>query len=439
MRIGIIGAGFTGLTAAYELSKRGHQAEVFEAAETAGGLSSAFINSRWEWPLDRFYRHLFASDDTAIALAREVGVPPFFPRPITAIWYQGAAYPFDSALAVLRFPGLSLPDKLRTGLVTLYLRLTRNWQAMEKTPAHQWLPRYMGRRAYQTLWEPLLRGKMGEHYREVNMAWFWARIHKRTPRLGYFQGGFQAFVDALVKHIRQRGGRVHLGTPVERVMVKDGRAVGLQVHGRADTVPCDTVIATVSPQALLDLVPELPDPYRGQVKALRSMGALTLVLALKHRLTDGFYWINLPKGDGPDQFPFLALVEHTNYQDPAHYGGDHIVYLGDYVPPEHPYFQMSKEELLALFLPHLPRFNPAFTPDWVRESWLFREPYAQPVPGLNHSQHIPPLQTPIAGLYWASMSQVYPWDRGTNYAVEMGQQVAWEVELEEGGRDREGS
>jgi protoporphyrinogen oxidase len=60
----------------------------------------------------------------------------------------------------------------------------------------------------------------------------------------------------------------------------------------------------------------------------------------------------------------------------------------------------------------------------VRRSWLFRARYAQPVPGLNHSQAIPDLRTPLPGLYFAGMSQVYPWDRGTNYAVEIGRRAA---------------
>jgi protoporphyrinogen oxidase len=147
---------------------------------------------------------------------------------------------------------------------------------------------------------------------------------------------------------------------------------------------------------------------------------LALILALDRPLTQGHYWINLPKAE----FPFLGLVEHTNYIDPAHYGGDHLVYMGDYPPPEHEYFHLSKEELLERFLPHLSRFNPDFDLAWVRQSWLFREEYAQPVPLLNHSQKIPDLRTPMPGLFWASMSQVYPWDRGTNYAVELGRTVS---------------
>jgi protoporphyrinogen oxidase len=120
-------------------------------------------------------------------------------------------------------------------------------------------------------------------------------------------------------------------------------------------------------------------------------------------------------------------VEHTNFIEPEHYGGDHLIYCGDYLPPEHDYFRLSRDELLQRFLPSLVKVNPAFTPDWVRDSWLHREPYAQPIVGLNHSRNIPPLATPLPGLYWASMSQVYPWDRGTNFAVELGQRVAHEI------------
>jgi protoporphyrinogen oxidase len=158
------------------------------------------------------------------------------------------------------------------------------------------------------------------------------------------------------------------------------------------------------------------------------MGAVVVILALDRQLlTDGTYWLSLPASD-PDkskaEFPFLALVEHTNYMDRAHYGGDHLVYCGDYIRPDHPYFSMSEDELADLFIESLSTFNPNFSRDWIRKRWVFRVPYAQPIPYVNHSQALPDLRTPVKGLYLASMSQVYPWDRGTNYAVEMGRQAA---------------
>ncbi len=424
MHIAIIGAGIAGLTAAYELTKYGHHVVVFEAADKTGGLASGFKDERWEWSLERFYHHWFASDDTVINLIKEIGEEEnlFFPRPITSIWQKGKAYPFDNYLRMALFPHLSLIDKARAAPATLYLRLTRNWRPLEKYTTHEWAMRWLGQRGYQILVEPLLVGKFGDYYKQVNMAWFWARVYKRTSRLGYFVGGFQAFADALTARAQNQGADIRLNTPIRAIeSAPDGRLV---VRAASGAEVFDRAIATTSPGLLARLSPSLPADYLAGLKKLKSLGAVVVILALKHQLTDGHYWINLPKGEG---FPFLALVEHTNYIDPKHYGGDHLVYCGDYLTPDHEHFSLSHEELLARFLPVLPRFNPDFRPDWVRASWLFREQYAQPVPPVNHSRNIPDLATPIPGLYWASMSQVYPWDRGTNYAVEIGQEVARRV------------
>jgi protoporphyrinogen oxidase len=151
------------------------------------------------------------------------------------------------------------------------------------------------------------------------------------------------------------------------------------------------------------------------------MGAVVLTVALDRPLTDRLYWISLPKREG---IPFLALVEHTHLIDPSHYAGDHLLYLGDYLPADHPYFACSAEQLLDEFAPHLVRFNPAFDRSWITGAWVHKARYAQPVPPTGYQAMIPALKTPLPGLYFASMSQVYPWDRGTNFAVELGRTVA---------------
>jgi protoporphyrinogen oxidase len=425
MDIGIIGAGITGLAAAYDLTRQGHAVTVYEAQPYVGGLAAGFRDERWEWHLDRFYHHWFASDEDVIRLIDELGVRNrlFFPRPTTSIYHGGCIFPFDSPLRVLRFTPIPLVDRLRVGLVTLYLRLIRNWQQLEGVTAAEWTRRAVGDRAYNILWKPMLISKFGEaNYQGVNMAWFWARLHKRTPRLGYFVGGFQGFVNLLAERVQAQGGEVRVGTAVRAVHpAADGR---LRLEAAAGDGEHERVIATCSPQEMLRLAPELSPDYAAKLDRLKSMGAVVLILALKCRLTEGHYWINLPKGE---EFPFIGLVEHTNYISPEHYGGDHLIYCGDYLPTDHPYLDYSKEQLLEAYLPGLARINPDFRLDWVRASWMFAEKYAQPVPTLDHSRNIPSLQTPIPGLWMANMSQIYPWDRGSNYAVEMGRRVAREV------------
>ena len=440
MNIGIVGAGITGLTAAYDLTKQGHTVTVYEARPYAGGLAAGFRDERWEWPLDRSYRHWFASDDDIIRLIDELGARDllFFPRPTTTLYYRGHLYPLDSpvpalkffplatlhrTIRVLWFTPLPLIDRLRFGLVGVYLTLTRNWRPLEHVSADEWLRRTVGERAYNVMWKPLLISKFGEeNYRDVNMAWMWARLYKRTARLGYFVGGFQGLADLLAGRVQAQGGEVRLGTAVQAIYPTADGHLGLETT--AGLAKHEQVVATCSPQAMLQLAPDLPPDYAAQLSRLKSMGAVVLILALRHRLTESHYWINLPKGEG---LPFMGLVEHTNYISPEHYGGDHLVYCGDYLPPDHPYLDYSKEQLLETYLPGLVKINPEFRPDWIRASWMFTEKYAQPVPTLNHSRNIPPLETGVPGLYLACMSQVYPWDRGTNYAVEMGRRVAREV------------
>jgi protoporphyrinogen oxidase len=170
------------------------------------------------------------------------------------------------------------------------------------------------------------------------------------------------------------------------------------------------------------LSPDLPENYLKGLLELKSMGAVVMVLSLKHQLSkEGYYWFNLPKEAG---YPMLALVEHTNFVSSEHFGRDHIVYAGDYLDLGHEYFSMTDEQLLERFLPAFKKFNREFSRDWVKKVWVFKTNYAQPVPLVNHSKNIPAIQTPIEGLYFASMSQVYPWDRGTNFAVEIGRRAA---------------
>ncbi len=427
MKIAIVGAGIAGLSAAYDLLQAGHEVSLFEASPYSGGLAAGFRDDRWEWPLEYYYHHLFKSDRHILDLVKELGIAEkvFWPRPITSVLYQDQIVPFDSPLAWITFPGFNLFDVARFGLVGAYLRFTNPWQTLEKETADAWLRRWYGTKIYEMIWRPLLIGKFGPYYQEANMAWMWARLKVRSMRLGYFEGGFQAFVDVLTIAVKELGGRVHLKRPVQAIENLAGGQLALAAGGERLTF--DRCLVTTSPGLLAKMAPALPEAYVGQLTALKSMGAVVLVLALKQRLMDRTYWLNLP-ASSPDKtandIPFLALVEHTNYINKSHYGGDHIVYCGDYVLPDHATIDMEREELERLFLSILPRFNPDFRPDWVRKSWLYRTRYAQPVPPVNHSRNLPAIATPIPNLYFASMSQVYPWDRGTNFAVEIGRRSA---------------
>jgi protoporphyrinogen oxidase len=425
MKIAIIGAGFGGMAAAYDLRKAGHDVTIYESADFVGGLASGFKEPHWKWSVEKFYHHWFASDKYMLGLIDELGMRDkvLFPRPLTVMYYKGKFYPFDSPLKMALFPGLGFGiDKIRFGLVGLYLRLTNNWHAFEKTTVDQWMRKWTGEKVYKLMWEPLVVGKFGETYaRQVNMAWMWARIKARTTHLGTFEGGFQAFAQAFAQRLREMDVVIKLSTPVTHIQRNEATGQ-LELTTSDGMEKADQVLITLAPGAVAKMVPSLPREYLEGLLRLKSMGAVVMVLSLKHQLSkEGYYWYNIPKSAG---FPFLAVVEHTNFVSPENFGGDHIVYIGDYLEPDHEYFRLTQEQLLERFAPALKTFNPDFTMEWVKKVWLNRTAYAQPVPLINHSKNIPAIQTPIEGLYFASMSQVYPWDRGTNFAVEIGRRAA---------------
>jgi protoporphyrinogen oxidase len=422
--LAVIGAGIGGMAAAYDLARAGKQVTIYEASDHVGGLAAGFKEPHWDWSVERFYHHWFQTDEHMLGLIDEMGWSEKvrFPRPVTVMYDQGKFYPFDSIPNALLYPGLGWGiNKVRFGLVGLYLRMTNNWRALEQTTVDAWMRKWAGSKVYESMWEPMMIGKFGEEYAKVvNMAWMWARLHARTTRLGTYEGGFQAFADQFAGRLQEMGVALKLNTPIQSIQAAaDGR---VQVMGEAGAEVYDQVLVTTSPALLARLAPELPQSYLEGLLSLKSMGAVVMVLSLKHQLSEkGYYWYNIPKSAG---FPFLSLVEHTNFLSPEYFGGDHILYIGDYLPQDHENFDLSKEEIEAKFLPHLKKFNPDFKPDWVKKTWLFRTRYAQPVPLVNHSENIPAIQTPLDGLYFASMSQVYPWDRGTNFAVEIGRRAA---------------
>ncbi len=425
MKIALVGAGIGGMAAAWDLVRAGHAVTIYESASFVGGLASGFKEPHWDWSVEKFYHHWFQSDAHMLGLIHELGLSDkvLFPRPYTVLFHNGKWYPFDSILNALRFPGLGWGmDKIRFGLVGLYLRLTNNWPALEQFTVEDWMRKWAGDTVYERMWQPLIMGKFGPYYKEVNMAWMWARLKARTTRLGTYQGGFQQFSDDFAEKLRGMGVTIVLGTPIEKLQPGPEGGVMLTPRGVADPIQFDQCLVTVSPGLLSQMAPALPSEYLAGLKSLKHMGAVVMVLSLKHQLSEqGYYWFNIPKNAG---YPFLAVVEHTNFVSPEHFGGEHILYCGDYLPTDHEYFSLTKEELLTRFLPALQRFNPKLKSDWINNTWLFSTQYAQPVPLLNHSKNIPAIQTPIPGLYFASMSQVYPWDRGTNFAVEIGRKAA---------------
>lgn len=425
-RVAVIGGGFTGLACATECIRRGDEVFLFEREPRLGGLAAGFQEQGWKSSLEIAYHHWFASDKFVREYAQLWGVDDkiVFRRPLTVMeTTQGQFRPLDSPVALLQFPDLSFFQAFRMGLVLAWLRVTASWEGLEPHSADEWCRRMMGNEGFETIWQPLLVGKFGsEHARQVNMAWLWARLHSRTPQLGTFQGGFARYVDAAESWLRAKGARIHAGITLSRV-TRTPQGKWLVAGNSSDELEADQVVVAAPPGALQALVPDLSPAARASCCQQESLGALVVLFTMRRPLQqNGPYWYSLRKG--PER-PFLAVIDHSQFVPADEFGGEHPVYVADYVPTSGADWKRSDEDLRQRALDALRRITPDLGSDDVVRVWVFRFAHAQPIPRPNASASLPPIAVPDApGLFHASLAHVYPWDRGTNFALELGRRVA---------------
>lgn len=428
MEIGIIGAGVAGLAMAWEALRQGHRPTVFEQAPFLGGQASTFLVG--DQPLERGYHHLFLSDTDILELVDELGLGhkmQWFESSV-GVLHQGKLYDFLTPMDLLKFTPVSLAGRIRLGLATLYLQRIKNWQGLEQYRAESWVRKFVGESAYAGFWGPMLRGKFGEYYDQVGMPWLWGKIQTRfasrkglgAEKLGYPVGSFGEIFDELSRQIQERGGEIHVGIGVDKILLEDGRATGVSFredHGMADR-QFDAVIATTPSYILPRLVPSLPDDYTRQLNNVNYLSAVLLILELDRPLSD-FYWLNVADMD----VPFVGIIEHTNLISSELYGGRHVVYIANYLSRESYLYGLEQDDLLAEYAPYLKMVNSSFDSSWIQQVHHHRVDAAQPVIPPNFSDKILPHRTPVRDLYLANTTQVYPEDRGTNYSVRLGRKV----------------
>jgi len=431
-QVAIVGGGVTGMAAADFLSQHGVACTIYERDSALGGLAGSFEVDGGR--LEKFYHHLFTSDRAMAALIEELGLGSDLEwKPSVTGYYTQRIYRLTSPLDVLRFKPLPFPDRIRLGMLAILPRLVRDWRPLEEITAEEWLIRLAGRRVYEEVWAPLLRAKFGRYADQIAAVWMWNKLKLRggsrgrgqVEMLGYLRGGFGRALERWESRLRQRGVEIRLDSPVEEVRIREGKAAGVVAQGRFE--PYDDVLVTAAPEIFLRIAAGLPADYRQRLAQIRYLANVCLVLKLKHSLGQ-VYWLNI----NDPSIPFVALVEHTNLQRPEEYGGAHLVYLSRYLDPTDPLYQMSTEELLKAYLPGLRKLFPQFDEGWVEDAWAWRERYTQPLIVRHYSRIRPPFKTPVENLWLCCMAQVYPQDRGMNYALVYGRRVAEEMMREWG-------
>ena len=422
----IVGGGFCGLAAAYELGLHGIRATVLEQDAELGGLAGGFRAGGTR--LEKFYHHWFTSDVHIMRLIEELGEADKLRLRATrtGTYHAHGFFRLSTPIDLIRYSPLSFLDRIRLGMMALRARRVRDWRSLEDRSASDWLRETGGEQVYKVVWEPLLRGKFGDLAEEVAAVWFWNKLKLRGgsrgkgggERLAYYDGGFVALAEALARAIRARGGEVRTRSPVTGLEVRDGRVAGVVTNGT--TLAADAVIATPAPPIVADLArAHVSAGYVESLRRIRFLANVCIVLELDRSLSDT-YWLNV----NDPGFPFVGVIEHTNFEPSSTYAGRHIVYLSRYLPATDPFYRMPDGDAVRCSLAHLRRMFPELNDDWVLAAHVWRARYAQPVVERGYRRMIPATHTPVANLLLATMAQIYPEDRGTNYAVRQGRDAA---------------
>jgi protoporphyrinogen oxidase len=429
----IVGGGFTGLSAAYELAKSGIAVTVLEADSEIAGLAGAFDVGGEK--LDRFYHHWFTNDAEVMELIAELGLNERIQiSPTnTGIYYANNFFKLSTPWDLLNFSPLSFFDRIRLGLLALKARRVKDWRALESKTAFEWLQELGGANVYRVVWEPLLKGKFGPYAEQISAVWFWNKLKLRggsrgkggEERLAYFKGGFVGLAEAMAQKIVAMGGHIETSAAVSAISSENGL---WQVSCDKGVVQADKVIATTALPLVAQMITGWADAdYLQKLERIQYIGNVCLVLELDRELSKT-YWLNV----NDPSFPFVGVIEHTNFERPETYGGKHIVYLSKYLPHTDVLYGMSADEFLDFALPYLQKMFPALQRDWIQRHHLWKARWSQPVVEKFYSQMIPAEDGPEAGLYICSMAQIYPEDRGTNYAIREGRRIGRKIVAQTG-------
>jgi protoporphyrinogen oxidase len=422
----VIGAGFTGLAAAYQLTSLGIGVTVLESDTEVGGLAGCFdVNGE---RLEKFYHHWFVTDSHIMQLIRELGGEAnIVHRPTrTGMYFANNFFNLSAPLDVLRFKPLKYLDRIRLAAMVLRARAVNDWQQLESLTAQDWLSQLGGDAVYKVVWEPLLRGKFGSHAPDISAVWFWNKLKLRggsrngrgNEVLAYYRGGFAALARRMAAEIAAKGGEILTGVAARALLVNGNRVTGVKTA--RGVIDADAVIATPALPIIADLLrPHVPPDYADQLCKIQYLANICVVLELDRSLSKT-YWLNV----NDPGFPFVGVIEHTNFEPAETYGGRHIVYLSKYLAESDPLYAMSNAEMLEYAIPHLQRMFPVFARSWILASHVWHARFAQPIVTRGYRELIPNSETPLDGFHIATMAQIYPEDRGTNYAVREGRAIA---------------
>lgn len=380
--------------------------------------------------IEKHYRHIFKSDKYAMELLEEFNLTDKMQWNETKMAYYSKGkglYEFGTPISLLKYKPLTFIEKIRFGISIIKIKLIKNYKKLEKITAEEWIKKNCGEAVYEKIWEPLLITKFGNQKNKVSMAWLWGKINLRSSsstangeKLGYLDGSFEVLTKKIETFLAENNCKFKMHTNVTQVL-KEGEKYIVKTDSNEEKY--DFVISTVSYDISRKILKELlTDEESRKMKDLKYTSAKTLLIYSKKQLTP-FYWINI----GDTEIPFGGIIEHTNMINSEKYDGTHIIYISNYMDKSDKLYQLDAEQLFDVYYKDLKKMNNHLEKEDILQVQCFEEEYAQPIITTNYSNKILDVQLEEKGIYMANMAQIYPEDRGINYAIKMGYEVAQKI------------
>lgn len=423
-RIAVLGAGPMGLAVAYQLARDGHQPVVFEADDRVGGMTASFDFGGLQ--IERYYHFHCTSDSDFLTVLDELGLASKMRWTETRMgyWFGKRLQAWGNPVALLRFRGLGWVAKFRYGLHAFLCTRRNDWTPLDNVEASGWIRRWVGAEAYEVLWRKLFDYKFYDYAGNLSAAWIWSRIRRigrsryslMREKLGYLEGGSSTLLDGLHADILRHGGQVHLGTPVQRIVIEDGKVQGVQAGG--ERLPFDKVVSTVPLPFIPRLAPDLPESILARFRALNNIAVVCVIAKLRRPVSANF-WVNT---NDPDM-DIPGIVEYSNLRPMD----AHIVYVPFYMPGEHARYADPDAVFIDKVRRYLMQINPALVDDDFIDIRASRYRHAQPICEPGFLERLPPRKLPVDGLWVADTSHYYPEDRGISESIGFGRALAREV------------
>ena len=395
MKVGIIGAGITGLVLAQRLTEAGIAVSIFEREEQLGGLAT--YQDHGEFIFDRFYHVILPTDRHLISFVEDIGLGDelCWRTTLTGFFVDRKIYSVSNALEYARFPPLSLWSKMRLAFTILYCSRIDDWKKLEKIGVEEWLIKLSGRRTYEKLWKPLLLAKLGENYRRVSAVFIWTYIKRMfsardksasREQMGHVRGGYKTILDRLEETLVQGGGSINLGVTVERVFAdKEG---GINISHGDSTEHFDKVVFTGPVNILQKVVDSELVDVQFSGKNVEYLGVVCMALVTKVPLTP-FYVLNI----ADDRVPFTGVIGMSSVVDTEETAGLYLTYLPKYMLSTDAGMRQPEEEVREEYLKGLRIMFPDFDNADIVSARVYRAVKVQPLQVLGFSEIIPKSET----------------------------------------------